>query len=322
MQRIDTPTAATTLPTPAATSAPGYFTGGNPATGVAATVLTADWANSIQEELMSVLAAAGVPAAKATNNQVLTALQAMFGGVVGSMRNASMVVAAAAAIATFTADEIIIESALGGIPFRLANYSETINLATTGAGGMDTGAAPVSGYVALYAIYNPTTGTASILATNATAAAAPAVYAGGHMPAGYTASALISAWPTNGSGQLIVGLQRDRSVLIQSATALTTSTTQASPTSLSIASIVPPNARTVSGQTQATSTAASNIDISVTPNAAAVGVQGAQYNTSGAGGGNAVFRNLPIVTPQTIYYEAISSGGTPTFVITISGYDI
>jgi hypothetical protein len=115
-----------------------------------------------------------------------------------------MSVTAASATATLTADEIIVETALGGVRYCLPSFSKTINLATTGAGGMDTGTAPVSGYVAIYAIYNPTTGTAALLATRMRRRAQqPNVYGGASMPAGYTASALLAVWPTTASSQLL-----------------------------------------------------------------------------------------------------------------------
>ncbi|WP_330555432.1 hypothetical protein [Burkholderia multivorans] len=170
-------------------------------------------------------------------------------GVVGSMRNGRMSVAAASSTATFTADEIIVETALGGLTYRLPSFSKTINLATTGAGGMDTGTAPANGYVALYAIYNPTTGASALLARNATSSAQPEVYGGANMPAGYTASALVSVWPTNDSGQFGVGVQQGRRISRSSATVLsqTTSTTSSIAVELSIASAVPPNATGVGG---------------------------------------------------------------------------
>lgn len=78
MFRIDTATAAGALPAPAAAGAPGYFTGGDPVHGVAPTTISPDWLNGIQEELIAILAAAGIAEAKGTNNQVLLALQALF----------------------------------------------------------------------------------------------------------------------------------------------------------------------------------------------------------------------------------------------------
>ena len=65
---------------------------------------------------------------------------------------------------------------------------------------MDTGAVPASRFFGLYAIYNPVTGASALLAVNATSVLLPNVYGGASMPAGYTASALVSVWPTTASG--------------------------------------------------------------------------------------------------------------------------
>lgn len=245
-------------------------------------------------------------------------------GVVGGVRNLTMSVSAASATATLTADEIIVETALGGIRYCLPSFSKTINLATTGAGGMDTGSVPTSGYVALYAIYNPTTATAALLARNATSAVQPNVYGGANMPAGYTASALVSVWPTNGSGQFVVGFQRDRSISINSVTVLSTSVTQASPTALSVSSAIPPNAVGISGTIAASSSAAATTSIQLNPIASInVGIQGINFSsTSASGGGSSgVFRNLQVSSPQTIYYTSSNSAGTPTYAIAVMGYD-
>ena len=48
-----------------------------------------------------------------------------------------MSIATASATATFTADEIIVETALGGTQYRLSSFNKTINLGVVGAGGMD-----------------------------------------------------------------------------------------------------------------------------------------------------------------------------------------
>ncbi len=76
-------------------------------------------------------------------------------GIIGSSRNARMDITAASETATFTADEIIVGTALDGSQYRIGNFNKTINLATIGAGGMDIGTAPANGFVAIYAIYNP-----------------------------------------------------------------------------------------------------------------------------------------------------------------------
>ncbi|UIY58264.1 hypothetical protein [Burkholderia cepacia] len=164
-------------------------------------------------------------------------VQRASGAVVGSMRNAAMGVPVASTSATFTADEVVVETALGGVAYKLANFNEAINLATT---GMDTGSAPVSGYVGLYAGYNPSTGARKLFASNATSTVLGSVYGGSNPPAGIAATALVSVWPTNGNGQFVPGLQLDREVGIGNNTVLSTSTAQASLTSFSAAAALPP----------------------------------------------------------------------------------
>ncbi|WP_232440553.1 hypothetical protein [Burkholderia ubonensis] len=243
------------------------------------------------------------------------------GPVVGTTRNAKMSVSAASATATLTADEIIVETILGGAPLRLANFNQTINLGTTGAGGMDSGAAPVSGYVALYAIYNPTTKASSILATNATSSRVPEVYGGTSMPPGYTASALVSVWPTNASGQFSPGFQIDRFVSSNSATILTTSTSQSSPTAISISAGVPPNARTVSGNMQMSSTAAAQMNTGVYPTSGNFGTQGNLLISNASQAISQPYNKIPISQQQTLFYIATCSAGTPTYQIFTAAYE-
>lgn len=241
-------------------------------------------------------------------------------GVVGTIRNGKMLVTTASASATFTADEIVVETVLGGLSYRLGSFSQAINLATTGAGGMDTGTAPVSGYVALYAIYNPLTATKNILAVNATSAAAPNIYGGANMPAGYTASALISVVPTNSSGQIVVLVQKDREIRIGSIQVLNTTSQSAVFIALSIASTVPMNASSVTGYTTYQSSSQANILLYVASTSNGAGTYPSSTNPPGGSQQIGFFTNLLIATIQTIYYEATTSAGTPSFNIYIIGY--
>lgn len=235
-------------------------------------------------------------------------------GVVGSMRNALMSVTAASASATFTADEIIVESALGGLAYRLASVNKTINLATTGAGGMDTGAAPTSGYVALYAIYNPTTGASALLAKNATSAVQPNVYGGANMPAGYTASALVGVWPTNASGQFIAGFQNDRKVTFQFVqfVSTTTQTATGTYTSVSAAGALPPNAKRCDGVIVITPTSTAYAALGVAPSSGANPIGVRQYYASVTSGNisECPFSGVDILTPQTLCYTFSGAAGT------------
>jgi hypothetical protein len=320
MFRIDDPSAATSLPTPEAAGTEGYWTEGNPASGTPATLERASWFNMIQEELCSLLAAAGITRSKTTYNQVNAALQKMYAPVIGTVRNLKGLVTAANSSQTFTAEEIVVGAALGGQKYVLASFSKVINLAAAvGAGGMDVGTAPASGFVAVYAIYNPTTGVANTLATNATSAVQPSVYGGINMPSGYTASALISVWPTNVSGQFAVGTQIDRSFGFGGANPLSTAT-PATLTNVS-STVFPLNARSISGFLQIGSTAASAVALTVYPmNIAAAG----QTNTANLAAGTSYavpFNRLPVVTPQNFFYTATSSAGTPGFTVSVNSYE-
>ncbi|KWN77053.1 hypothetical protein [Burkholderia stagnalis] len=322
MFRIDDATAATSLPAPEAAGTEGYFTEGNPTAGTPATNVRGSWLNMIQEELCAILTAAGIVRSKTTYNQVNSALQKMYGGVIGSVRNGRMYVAAASATATYTADEVIVETALGAQPFRVASINQTINLAgANGIGGMDTGSAPVNGYVALYEMFNPTTGAKGLMGWNATSSVAPSIYGGSSAPAGYTASGLLTVVPTNGSGQFAPVLVRDRNVGIPIKTALTTNTVQGTLTSLSIASIVPPNAVSVAGELSIASTSTSTVALTIASDAAPL----YQQNTTasvGTTGYVANYANVFLSAAQTVYWGSANTAGTPTYNIYISSYTI
>ena len=75
MYQYDDPTCVAALPTPAALGAAGYFSNGNPTTGLGATVLTADYMNMVMLELLNVVKAGGISPSKTTYDQVLSALK-------------------------------------------------------------------------------------------------------------------------------------------------------------------------------------------------------------------------------------------------------
>lgn len=79
MQRVDTSTAAPTLPAQGAPGTPGYFTQGDPAAPVPATVPGQDWFNAVQEELIALILAAGLTPDKPTLTQVRDAVRILAG---------------------------------------------------------------------------------------------------------------------------------------------------------------------------------------------------------------------------------------------------
>lgn len=229
---------------------------------------------------------------------------------VGSSRNTKMSVTAASATATFTADEVIVETALGGTAYRLGSYSQSINLATTGAGGMDTGSAPASGFVSLYAI-TKADGTKNILACNASTSGG-SIYSGANMPTDYVASALIGVWPTNGSGQFVPGLIYDRDFYNETSINVlnVTSSPPTTYTSISLSGATPPNAKSVSlnvGQPNSGSAMTSAIIAG-----SANGLGGAMVSMPGNSYAIDSFYSVmqldvPIITAQTIYYRVGTS---------------
>jgi hypothetical protein len=77
MFRIDDTSAVSSLPTPEDAGTEGYFTEGDPATGVPATQVRASWLNRIQEELRAIVVAAGLAPSKTSYTQVLAAITAL-----------------------------------------------------------------------------------------------------------------------------------------------------------------------------------------------------------------------------------------------------
>ncbi len=333
------------------------FTRGNPQTGTPATDLDDDYFDMLQEELCSVVEESGASLEKGRHDQLLTALRALllsrknpfgdiksdgtvktalenlqlresFSGVVGQSRNARMSVAAASVTATFSADELIVEDG-DGRQYRLSNFNKSVDLMKTGAGGMDTGTVPATGFVALYAIYNPATDMSSLLAVNATSAEAPEIYGGSSLPPDYTASALVSVWGISES-KFKAGTQHGRVINIDRQTAITTTATVNTLTELSIAAIVPKNARKVSGYGSIYATSGDEksggliIDVASTNS-------GVGYVSIGGYVGNfgigvyGQFAELLLSTPQSIFYDVNPNGTSITGFsasIFISGYTI
>ena len=74
MFSTDVPTAAASLPTPASPGTPGYFTNGNPGSGIPATILDADFMNMVMLELQNIVTTAGLTPSKTNYTQVYQAI--------------------------------------------------------------------------------------------------------------------------------------------------------------------------------------------------------------------------------------------------------
>jgi hypothetical protein len=74
MFQIDNSTAVAAIPAPTPAGSAGYFTDGNPATGVSATILPAEFMNMLMMENLNVLSAGGIAPAKGQYNQLSLAI--------------------------------------------------------------------------------------------------------------------------------------------------------------------------------------------------------------------------------------------------------
>ena len=249
-------------------------------------------------------------------------------GLVGYSKNAAMTVATASSTATWTADELIVETAIGGTQYRLNNLNLSINLATVGAGGMDVGTAPASGVGALYVIYNPTTNARALLCWNATNSKAPATYPGTAAPAGYTASALVSVWPTDINGKFVVGIQEEGKISIGNIVMFSTTSTATSSTAVVgsfVSSAIPLNAKRISGYCFLSPVAGQQAEVSLL--ALPVPGTGSRFAINAiatqAFGTTQHFEGHPLATPQTLLIYAFSTNGAQfSYSFTLKGYEI
>jgi phage-related tail fiber protein len=224
------------------------------------------------------------------------------GAEVGATRNLRVSLPTAASLATITADQLIAEQPGVG-QYKLSSVNLSIDLTTIGAGGMDVGVAPALGSVGIYVIYNPVLRIAKLLGVNASSALIPEVYSGAYMPAGYTASALVSVWQTDTNRLMVTGVQHQRLISIPRAQVLSNGASLTW-TPVSLASIVPKNAKSVGGYVHYISSAesAGGGYLGLASDAVGTGLK-----TVGIGGmlGLGVlgsFSDLVMTTPQTIHY--------------------
>ncbi|NTZ94855.1 phage tail protein [Pseudomonas koreensis] len=229
------------------------------------------------------------------------------GAEVGAMRNLRISLPVAASVATVTADQLIIEQP-GGAQYKLSNLNLSLDLTTVGAGGMDTGIAPASGSVGIYVIYNPELKVAKLLGVNATLSTAPEIYAGTNMPAGYSASALVSVWQTGASRLMNPGIQHQRSISIARTVVLENGMSM-SPTPISLASVVPKNAKTVGGYIHYIGSAdfPGGGSLGLSPDVTEVGMKACGIGGIVGLGVLSPFSDLVMATPQTIYYRLYAS---------------
>ncbi len=81
MFRIDNVTAVPSLPIAGPAGSPGFFTDGNPAAALEATVVDGWWLNLLQEEVLTVVEEAGLAPDKSSHRQLFEALNRLYLGI-------------------------------------------------------------------------------------------------------------------------------------------------------------------------------------------------------------------------------------------------
>jgi len=241
-------------------------------------------------------------------------------GVIGSTRNLKASVAVAGTGVTYTADQIVVATALNGTPYLLASFNETFNGSTTGLGGMDTGALPASSFVAIYAALT-STNAQGILGTVASSLVGQ-VYGGSHLPSGVIATALIGVWRTDGTGKLIVGKQRDRRLSFPAVNIFSTTVIPAGFVAFSVASLIPPNAVSVGGLLSINNSLAdSSMALSLASDSSGTDDQAVSGFIT-AGSANTCTFELDFGTAQTLFYNATNQSGTALLNVSAASYSI
>lgn len=112
MQRITDATAAGTLPAPSSTGSAGYFSDGNPATSVPATLVTQDWLNGVQEEIINVIEAASLTPSITDNTQLKTAIQDLITSAVSGASGSPYDIAGGAG-GSINGSQVVLYTAVG-----------------------------------------------------------------------------------------------------------------------------------------------------------------------------------------------------------------
>ncbi len=227
-------------------------------------------------------------------------------GLAGDAINLKMNVGAVSQSATVTADQVIVANT-DGVPFLLSGLNKAINLASLGAGGMDASGSVASAWIAIYVIYNAETGDSELLGTiNSNP---PEVYSGAGLPVGYTASALVSLWESNASGQFMVGRMEGREVTFSPRAEIVLSTPTAGFVQSGQIGDFPGKAKCVHGAVTFSATGSGQISISVADDALANGSQQFLQTTLNGGNYGTSFRGIRTSVAQRIFYQVSISGG-------------
>ncbi len=200
-------------------------------------------------------------------------------------------------------DEFIGKTAAGGTALLAVSGNLTVNLATTGADGLDTGALAANKLYRTYLLYKIADGTFHTLSTLDTNTTPSPV------PAGFTLLSVIAYCLTDGSGKILPFTQYDRKFWYQTPVNVASGVNQPQTlTSQSISIAAPMAAKSVDGLVGITSSGVASWQLLAGDNTGTGAQQFELPNGALAtiyGFGSSInFFGIPILTPQTIFWAS------------------
>lgn len=263
------------------------------------------------------------PATTLTQPVQLAQAQLGFSPAVGGTARMQATAAAAATTTTFTDDEVVVRTAAGQT-YALQNFSATLNLSATGLGGMDTGTATASGWLLVYAAYNPATLTSGVFAQMEGSAKASALYSGSSPPSGFTATGLIGIIPISTTAgrfaQFLLNGRRIRFSLV----AFTSGSTTSATTTYNAFTVtqIPYSAIRAIGALAVTNAGSGGSSSFIASSSTGIGSFPWSVGVVGAADVGA-YPDVDIITPRTLYYycSSASTSNTVSYAAYLSGYE-
>lgn len=196
MDRFYSGNVSETPPLPAAAGAIGYPRSGNPGTSTPATTAGAYWYYMITEEILNVIAGApGLTPDHLDLTQLRKALDALYmpksaslsSSVRGAFSSLFGSATGASSLASYSIAEIVVGDGSGNKQ-TIGSVSGSIDMATAGAGGLDTGVVAASTWYNAFVIAKADGSKALMASLSATAP---------NLPSGYTKWARIGSFRTD-----------------------------------------------------------------------------------------------------------------------------
>lgn len=221
---------------------------------------------------------------------------------------------------TLKFDEFIGKTAAGGTALLAVSGNLTVNLATTGADGLDAGALAANKLYRTYLLYKIADGTIHTLSTLDTNTAPSPT------PAGFTLLSVIAYCLTDGNAKILPFTQYDRRFCFDVPLNIVSGVTFASSlTSQSISAAVPSAARTASGLIGASLTNGTGSHY-IASDANGLDAQAAAFTATGSSTTTfgftmaAAFRDLMMATAQTVFIMVSGGGITNAGRLSITGF--